>query len=179
MNIFRTLFGGRKSSTEEKQNEEQSLGALKDDGVRALKQRQFERAVQCFASALQANAADLECRDYLSRAYAGLGDLGSAYEQLQQIAEARPGDTALLMRMAEMACAMKNYTAMSDACEKALLLDGNNAQVYYLYAKACRGLGDAANTVAMLTRAISLDSGFSAARQLLGEVLREYGDSYI
>lgn len=176
MNIFRTLFGGRKNSKEEKHNEEQNFDALKNDGVCALKQHQLDRAVQCLTRAIQLDGADLECRDYLSQAYAGLGDLASAYEQLQSIAEARPGDAAVLIRMAEMACTMKNYTAMSDACEKALLLDGKNAQVYYLYAKACRGLGDATNTIAMLTRAISLDANFDAARQLLREVMSIYNN---
>lgn len=181
MNFFKALFGGRKSQAEEKQEEkkkeeEKDFDVLKYDGVRALRQRQFDYAVQCFTHALELNAADLECRDYLSQAYIAIGDLSNAYEQLRQMSDARPDNVAVLLRMAEVAYMMENYTAMADVSEKALLLDGENVQTYYMYAKACRGQGDLVNAAAMLTKAVMLQDDFDAARLLRGEVLLENGE---
>lgn len=177
MNFFRALFGGGKSKTEEKPKESKNFDVLKYDGVRALKQHQFDYAVQCFVHALQMKADDLECRDYLSQAYIAVGDLSQAYEQLQYIADACPDNVAVLLRLADVAYMMENYTAMADVAEKALLVDGDNVQVYYYYAKACRGLGDLTNAVAMLTKALKLDEEFDTARLFRGEVLLEKGET--
>ena len=177
MNFFRALFGGGKSKTEEKPKESKNFDVLKYDGVRALKQHQFDYAVQCFVHALQMKADDLECRDYLSQAYIAVGDLSQAYEQLQHIADACPDNVAVLLRLADVAYMMENYTAMADVAEKALLVDGDNVQVYYYYAKACRGLGDLTNAVAMLTKALKLDEKFDTARLFRGEVLLENGET--
>ena len=177
MNFFRALFGGNKSKKEEKPNESKNFDVLKYDGVRALKQHQFDYAVQCFVHALQLKSDDLECRDYLSQAYIALGDLSQAYEQLQLIADARPDNVAVLLRLADVAYMMENYTAMADVAEKALLVDDNNVQIYYYYAKACRGLGDLTNAIAMLTKALKLKDDFDTARLLRGEVLLENGDT--
>ena len=175
MNIFKALFGGRKSQADEKRTVEKDFDMLKSDGLCALKQRQFGHAVQCFVQALELNA-DLECRDGLSQAYIALGDLPHAYEQLQQIADACPDNVEVLMRIADVCCRMNNYTAMADAMEKALLAGTSNEQVYYMYAKACHKMGDSTNAVAMLTKAIKLKDDFWAARLLRGEVLLDCGE---
>lgn len=179
MNIFKALFGGRSGKTEEKKeksNEGHDFDVLKYDGVRALKQHQPEYAVQCFIHALKLNDTDFECRDYLSQAYIAMGDLPNAYEQLRQMSDACPDNVAVLLRMSEVAYMMESYIVMADAAEKALLIDGDNVQTYYMYAKACRGQGDLVNAAAMLTRAIMLRDDFDAARLLRGEVLLENGE---
>ena len=119
MNIFKTLFGGRDNSTDNKQKEEKNFEILKYDGVRALKTSQVDYAIQCFTHALEMNDADLECRDYLSRAYIMTGDLPQAYEQLRIMSEACPDNVAILVRIADVAYMMENYTMMADACEAA------------------------------------------------------------
>lgn len=175
MNIFKTLFGGHKEQADARPERVNSFDALKRDGMGALERHQYDAAVDSLALAIELDASDIECLDALSQAYVGLGELSKAYDQLQQIAEAKPADVAILMRMAELAQMMKNYTAMSDVCEKVLLADNSNAQAYFLYGKACRALGDMTNAQAMLTRAVMLRDDFAAARELLGEVLRESG----
>ena len=50
MNFFKKLFGGRKTVVEEKHEEEKNFDVLKYDGVRALKQQQFDYAVKCFCA---------------------------------------------------------------------------------------------------------------------------------
>lgn len=171
MNIFKALFGGRSSQTEEKK-EEKNFEVLKYDGVRALKMQQFGYAVQCFLHALELNSTDLECRDYLSQAYIAMGDMEKAYEQLQSISTACPDNVAVLTRLADVAYMMEDYAAMADACAKAIEVDEADPQALYLYAKAYRGLGDVPNAVAMLTKALtsmttSRRQGFCVARRCL------------
>lgn len=152
MNIFKTLFGGRTG----RHNEEKKapdFDTLKADGVNALLKLQYAEAVEYLVRALQLNAADIDCRDSLAQAYEGAGNYAAAYEQLQKVVEERPGDAAIFLRMAGLACRMHSYTAMSDACEKALLIDNRNWKTYSLYAEACRGLGDDVNAEAMETMA--------------------------
>ena len=122
------------------------------------------------------NGTDLECRDYLSQAYIATDNLSLAYEQLQKMAEECPDNIAVLLRMADVAYMMENYTAMADVCEKAMMLDGDNVQVYFFYARACCGHGDLTNAVVMLSKALMLNADFDAARLLRGELLLESGD---
>lgn len=103
MNIFKKLFGSQTTSKETKQEENKNFDVLKYDGVRALRMQQFEYAAKCFVHAIELNADDLECRDYLSQAYISLGDLEHAYEQLQEISEKQSDNIAVLLRMAEVA----------------------------------------------------------------------------
>ena len=112
MNIFKKLFGGQKTTEEVKQEKEKDFDMVKYDGVRALRMHQFDLAAKSLEHALQLNAEDLECRDYLSQAYISMGDLQKAYEQLQILSEAQTDNVAVLLRMADVAYMMENYTAM-------------------------------------------------------------------
>ena len=177
MGFFKSLFGGASESPEEKKKEEESknFDVLKYDGVRALNQGQAAYAVRCFQHALELRD-DLETRDYLSLALVRTGDLLPAYEQLQKLAEAQPDNQQILMRMAEVAYMMEDYGALSAACEKALLIDGENPVVHYLYARGCAGQGDDVNAIAMLTKAITLNADYAEAYLMRGETLLRMGD---
>ena len=177
MNIFKALFGSKSKPAEEvKKDVTRDFNVLKYDGVRALRERQFDYAIQCLLRAIDMNGADLECRDYLSQAFIATDNLSQAYEQLQKMAEECPDNIAVLLRMADVAYMMENYTAMADVCEKAMMLDDDNVQVYFYYAKACCGHGDLTNAVVMLSKALLLNADFDAARLLRGELLLESGD---
>ena len=78
MNIFKKLFGGQKTTEEVKQEKEKDFDMVKYDGVRALRMHQFDLAAKSLEHALQLNAEDLECRDYLSQAYISMGNLQKA-----------------------------------------------------------------------------------------------------
>lgn len=177
MNLFKALFGSKEEKPEEKQKAEETknFDVLKYDGVRALHSNQTEYAIRCFTHALQMQD-DLEINDYLSQAYIRMGELPQAYEQLQKMAEAQPDNQQIFIRMAHVAYMMEDYQAMTGACEKALLADDSNAEVMYLYARACAGQDDTANAVAMLTKAISLNAGYGDAYLLRGELLLKDGD---
>ena len=171
MNILKKLFGGQKTTEEVRETKEKDFDKVKYDGVRALRMHQFDLAAKFLEQALQLNAEDLECRDYLSQAYISMGDLQKAYAQLQKISEAQPDNVAVLLRMADVAYMMEDYIAMTDVCDKALQLDAENVETYFFYARACRGLGDAPRAVSMLTEAIGKRDDFYAARLLRGSIL--------
>ena len=171
MNILKKLFGGQKTTEEVRETKEKGFDMVKYDGVRALRMQQFDLAAKFLEHALQLNAEDLECRDYLSRAYISMGNLQQAYAQLQKISEAQSDNVAVLLRMADVAYMMEDYIAMTDVCDKALQLDAENVETYFFYARACRGLGDAPRAVSMLTEAIGKREDFYAARLLRGSIL--------
>lgn len=171
MNILKKLFGGQKTTEEVRETKEKDFDMVKYDGVRALRMHQFDLAAKSLEYALQLNAEDLECRDYLSQAYISMGDLQKAYEQLQILSEAQTDNVAVLLRMADVAYMMENYTAMLEVCDKALHLDTSNLQTYLYSAKACRGLGEPIRAVSMLTEAIGKREDFYAARLLRGSIL--------
>lgn len=171
MNFFKKLFGSQNTSEEVK--EEKNFDVLKYDGVRALRMQQFDYAAKCFVLALELNADDLECRDYLSQTYISLGDMQNAYTQLMAISAAQPNNVAVLLRMADVLYMTEDYAAMAEVCEKALQLDSENIMTYYIYAKAYKGLNDLDAAVAMLSKAIDRREDFDAARLLRGNVLLE------
>lgn len=177
MNFFKALFGGKEETSEEKKQEEQArnFDVLKYDGVKALHMNQWQQAIKCFTHALEIRE-DLECRDYLSQAFIQNNELLPAFEQLRKLAEAQPDNEEIYLRMAHVAYMMEDYSAMAHACEKALLIDKDDPQVLYLYARACRGQGDRTNAVAMLTKAITLREDYGDAHLLRGEILLETND---
>lgn len=178
MNFFKALFGGKEEKPEDKKKaeEEKNFDVLKYDGVRALRSGQHDYAIKCFTHALQMKE-DLEIRDYMSQAMIRADMLPEAYDNLLKIAEAQPDNIQVYIRMANVCYMMENYTAMGEACEKAILIDPNNTEATFLYARACIGHSDTTNAVAMLTKAISLKDDYAEAYLLRGETLLAAGET--
>ena len=177
MGFFKSLFGGKDESPEEKKKKDDArdFDVLKTDGVRALRMGQGEYAVKCFTKALEIND-DLETRDYLSQAFVRCDRLKEARAQLDILAEAQPDNIHILMMMARVDYMMEDYNAMMEVCEKATLLDNDNAEVMFLYARAMRGQNDLVNAVAMFTKCIMLDEHFADAYLERGRLLLQMGD---
>ena len=178
MNFFKALFGGKVEDAEETKKEEElkNFDLIKYDGVKALKTGQNDYAIKCFKKAIEINNTDLEIRDYLAQAYVAANEPLKAFEQLQKLAEAQPENQKIFIQMAHVAFLMEDYGAMADSCEKAMLIDKDNAEVSYLYARACIGQNDDVNAVAMLTKAIMIKDDYFEAYLLRGETLLKMGD---
>ena len=177
MNFLKSLFGNKAENEEEKRREEErkNFETLKYDGVRALQMSQIEQALLCFSHALQLYD-DLETRDYYSQALIRNNDLPGAYAQLQKMVEAEPDNLQIYLRMADVAYMMEDYVAMGNTCEKAMLVDSENPQVLYRYAKSYIGRDDLTNAITMLTKAIMLNPKVYEAYLLRGETLLDTGD---
>lgn len=179
MNFFKKLFGisaEEKTLTKEEQQhaDDRKFDILKYDGVKALKINNLDYAIECFTHALDMRD-DLETVDYLSQAYAGLGDYSRAYQLLEKLAEAQRDNIGIFLRMAGIAYVMEDYVVMSTACEKALLVDPRSPEALFMYAKACVGTDDSTNAVAMLTKAINIKDDYAEAYLLRGEVTLSAG----
>ena len=164
MNILKALFGSKVETPQEERKAEEArdFDVLKYDGVRALRTGQTAYATECFRRALDIKD-DLEVRDYLSQAFIRQGALAEAFEQLQLMSEAEPENVAIYLRKADVAYMMENYQAVAEACERALVCDKDNAMALYLYGKACMGMGDDVNAVAMFTKAMAMEENFGDA----------------
>ena len=114
---------------------QKNFDVLKYDGVRAMKTGEVEYAIRCFKHALEIKD-DLEIHDHLSIVYTSKGLFSEAYEELQTLSKAQPDNVQIFIRMANIAFMMENYGAMATACEKAILLDSENATAHYLYRRS-------------------------------------------
>lgn len=177
MGFLKTLFGGKEETPEERKMREaaRDFDVLRTDGVRALRTGQYAYAVKCFSKALEIRD-DLETHDYLSQAYIQNEQLQEGYGQLTILAEAQPDNIHILASMAKVAYLMENYTLMAECCEKAMLINKDNAEIVFLYARAARGQHDTVNAIAMYTKTLMLDENFAAANLERGQLLLDEGD---
>ena len=177
MGFLKTFFGGKEDNPEERKAKEaaRDFDMLKSEGVRALHTARFGHAVQCLSKALTIKD-DLEVHDYLMQAYVNNDQLREGFEELKILEAAQPDNIHIITTMAKVAYMMEDYTTMCKMCEKAMLIDSDNAEVTFLYARGCRGLNDMVNAVAMYTKAIMLDEQLADAYLKRGEVLLEMGD---
>ena len=177
MGFFKSLFGGANESPEEKKEREaaRNFDVLKTNGLQALRTGHADYAINSLTQALQLKD-DLEVHDYLSQAYAQAGQYQQAIEQLNILAEAQPDNIHILTAMAKIAYMMEDYNAMGATCEKAMLIDKDNAEVMFLYARAARGRNDLVNAVAMYTKTLMLNADFATANLERGEILLGMGD---
>lgn len=179
MNFLRKLFGNGNMTAEEAERARQAkeFDALKYDGVAALRQNALPYAVKCLARALEIKD-DAETRDYLAQALIGSNDMEAAYEQLSRLASLEPGNARIWLRMADVAYMMENYDAMTDACEKAIGIDSENALANYSYARAYIGKDRLADAIGYLDKAIgvSADNPFWEACLLRGQTYLRMGD---
>ncbi len=178
MGFFKTLFGGKEDNPEEKKKRDDArdFEVLRDDGVRALRSGQAAYAVKCFRKALEIKD-ELQIHDYLSQALIRSDELRPAVQELRLLSEAAPDNIQIFLTMARVAYMLEDYHLMNEACEKATLLDSDNAEVAFLYGRASLGQQDLVNAVAMFTRAIMLDENYGDAYLQRGETLLKMGDT--
>jgi tetratricopeptide (TPR) repeat protein len=180
MGFFKKLFSNTPNNpeAEKREQDEKNFDVLKYDGVAALQQNALDYAIKCFTHALELRE-DLETRDYLSQAYIRNSNLPEAHKQLQHLTDAEPENIKIYLRMAEVAYMMEDYNLMADACEKAKLIDGDNPQMNFSYARACIGQANYINAIALLSKAIAVspDEPYWDAYLLRGETLLKMGDA--
>ncbi|MBR5083616.1 MAG: tetratricopeptide repeat protein [Prevotella sp.] len=177
MGFFKTLFGGKVDTPEEKKEKEEArdLEVLISDGIRAMRVRQPEHAVKCFQHALEIKD-DLQTRDYLAQALIQNDELRPAMEQLNILAEAQPDNIEIPILKARVAFLLEDYNTMVAACEQGLLIDKDNAEITLLYGRAAVGQEDYANAVAMFSKTIMLNSEALDAYLFRGQAYLRQGD---
>ena len=167
MGLFTSFFGGKKTD-EEKQ--EKNFDILKYDGIRAMNIGKLTYAIKCFEEASTIRE-DLEMMQHQTNAYIHVNRMDDARRLAERTAELAPDQPQAFLSLASLCYMQEDYQSMEDACQKALLLDGENSGTYFLAAKAAIGKNNAIQAIAMLTKAIVLNEEFTEAYQLRAEVL--------
>lgn len=178
MGFWKVLFGGTETTPEDQKKEEKAkrFDLLKFDGIRAFKMGQTDFAIRCMNEALKMRD-DLEIRDYLSQALIRSNQLEPAYEEMQRIAQAEPGNLPVFHRMAQVAYMMEDYDRMAEVCQTAQAIDDSDPLVYYFTAQSMIGRGDSVGAIAMLTKAITLQDNYADAYLLRAQTLMQMGDT--
>lgn len=149
--------------------------SLKYEGVRALRTGHMEYAVKCFQQALKISD-DLEIWDYLSQTYIGLGQFKDSYECLQYLANIQSNNEKIFQRMANVAYMSEDYDAEQASSLKLLELNPNSAIGHFLLAQSYIGKSNLVLGIAMLSKAIMIDTNFFSAILLRGQTLLKIGD---
>lgn len=174
MGFLKSLFGGKKQPTPEEleQQKEKNFDILKFDGMKASRMGQLSYAIKCYSEAL-ALKEDYNTRLYLAQTYMALQENPLALAQLQKLIEMDKENIESYVMVAQVAENMKDWQAMNEACEKALLIDETRADIYYYCGEAYHGLEDDISAIAMLTKSITLDKNQKNAYMLRCQILKE------
>ena len=167
MGIFSSIFGGNKTPEEKK---EKNFDILKYDGIRAMRIGKLTYAIKCFEEAT-AIREDLETMQHQANSYIRVNRMDDARRLMERATELAADQPIVFLSLAGLCYMQEDYQAMDEACRKALALDGEDANIYFLSAKAAIGLGNGIQAIAMLTKAIVLNDAFAEAYQLRAEVL--------
>lgn len=167
MGIFSSLFGGNKKTED---NKEKNFDILKYDGIRAMRIGKLTYAIKCLeeATAIQ---EDLETMQHLVNVYIRVNQMDDARRLMNRMTELAPDQPLMFQSLASLCYMQEDYAGMNEACQKALALDDQNANHYFLSAKAAVGLKNGIQAIAMLTKAIMLNETFTEAYQMRAEIL--------
>lgn len=167
MGIFSSLFGGNKKTEDDK---EKNFDILKYDGIRAMRIGKLTYAIKCLeeATAIQ---EDLETMQHLVNVYIRVNQMDDARRLMNRMTELAPDQPLVFQSLASLCYMQEDYAGMNEACQKALALDDQNANHYFLSAKAAVGLKNGIQAIAMLTKAIMLNETFTEAYQMRAEIL--------
>ena len=167
MGIFSSLFGGNNKAEDRK---EKDFDILKYDGIRAMRIGKLTYAIKCFEEAT-AIREDLETMQHQANAYIRVNRMDDARRLMERATDLASEQPTVFLSLASLCYMQEDYQAMDEACRKALSLDGEDANIYFLSAKAAIGLNNGIQAIAMLTKAIVLNDAFTEAYQLRAEVL--------
>ena len=181
MGFLKSLFGVTDETEESKaQGGSKDFDILKYDGIRALKQGDVAFAVKCFQHALEIKD-EAETREQLAVALGNGGDYEGSMKQYAMLAELEPGNAPLVLRLAQMAYLAGKYEDVVATCARVLEIEPSNSMASLLQARAYMEQGSIIQAIAMLTKAITLDSAkqYTVSCQawlLRGGLLLKMGD---
>lgn len=167
MGIFSSLFGSNKTPEE---NKAKNFDILKYDGIRAMRIGKLTYALKCFeeATAIQ---EDLETMTHQANTYIRLNRMDDARNLMNRMTEIAPENPTVFQSLASLCYMQEDYSGMNEACQKALKLNDQDHNTYFLSAKAAVGMKNGIQAIAMLTKAIMLNEEFAEAYQMRAEIL--------
>ena len=173
MGFFKTLFGGKEETPEQKeeQKEQYNFEVLTYDAMQALHIGKTDYAIACLERALDIRE-DEETRYRLALAYSQKDDLEAAAEEYHTLAEMAPDNAAYPLAEADLYFQLEQYDAMQNACQRALSINAELASPHYLLAKLAKAQDDLPTALDHLNQALAVKEDFDEARLLRAEVLK-------
>ena len=173
MGFFKTLFGGKEETPEQKeeQKEQYNFEVLTYDAVQALHVGKTDYAIACLERALDIRE-DEETRYRLALAYSQKDDLEAAADEYHTLSEMAPDNAAYPIAEADLWFQLEQYEEMKEACQRALSINAELATPHYLLAKLAKAQNDLPTALEHLNQALTAKDDFTEARLLRAEVLK-------
>lgn len=171
MGLLSALFGGGKPEENQQEKQEQkNFEILKYDGIRARNMNQLGYAAKCLEQAA-ALRDDAETLQFLADVYIKMNRIADARITLDKLKELEPENVRALLTLAHVCYMQEDYEGMNAVCQQAIGQDADNAEAYYLAAKAEHELHNDLQAIVMSTKALALNESFVPAYQFRAEVL--------
>ena len=140
-------------------------------GISAADTGDWPRAEGYFAQAVKSCPVDIDARCNYAEALWQGGAQEEAYRQMQEAVRLAPDDAELLVRQAEMQCALGLCDAALEGIRRTLDLDPNQARAWAVRGRAAADQGNLRQALADYQRALSLAPD---DREMLFEIARLY-----
>lgn len=181
MGFFKTLFGGKETTAEEKQEqkEQYNFEVLTYDGTQALRIGKTDYAIACLERALSIRE-DEETRRSLARAYTHADNLEKAAEQYAILSQNVPENASYPLAEAETYFQLERYEEMEKACQHALAIDAQLAMPHYFIARGAKAQEEQQKAIDEATLALEAKPDYDEARLLRAEsytALRQYAEA--
>lgn len=176
MGFFKTLFGGKEETPEQKeeQKEQYNFEVLTYDAMQALRIGKTDYAIACLERALDIRD-DEETRYRLALAYSQKDDLEAAAAEYHTLADMAPDNAAYPLGEADLRFQLEQYDAMQEACQRALAINAELASPHYLLAKQAMAQDDQSTALDHLNQALVAKEDYYEARLLRAEVMKALG----
>jgi len=136
MGFWKTLFGGKEETAEEKEENKQQYNfeVLSYNGAQAMRIGKTEYAIACLDRALTFRE-DEETRIRLAQAYLQGEDLASAADQYALLSEQHPDNASYPLAEAEIRFQLEQYDQLDAACARAASINDELAMPHLLMAR--------------------------------------------
>ncbi len=178
MGFFKTLFGGKEPTEEERRENKQQYDfeVLTYDGTQALHAGKTDYAIVCLEHALDIRE-DRETRQRLASAYIQADKLEDAATQYSLLASQYADDPSYPIAQAELLYQLEQYTDMETACNAAIDIDPKLAMPHFLLAKRWAAEQAHETAVAECDKALENKDDYEEARLLRAQentLLQQY-----
>lgn len=143
---------------------------LRDDGIRAMQQKQLPYAKRCFTAALE-KKDDEDTKSYLAEVCVRLNEGEVALPLLTELVKKHPDEIQLHLATAQAAHQCADYPAMIAAAEQMMRLEPENPNGPFLKSQALFETQEYIQAVALLTPLLEHHADAVQARMLRAKVL--------
>lgn len=164
MGFFKTLFGGKEETEEQKQQtkEQYNFEVLTYDGMQALRVGKTDYAIACLTRALTIKE-DEETRQHLATAYLQADRIEEAAQEYAVLCEQHGDQPTYHIARAELLFQLEHYEALQQSCRQALEANPSLAMPHLLLAKSAMATGDAQQAVDEASKAIVAKDDYAEA----------------